>query len=63
MKSNHELLKRAFEIADSGEVNGVVELRRRLASEGFGQWQLDQLGGRAILKQLRGKMRAARVKK
>jgi len=58
--TNHRLLERAFALAESGEVGGLVELRRKLAEEGYSQWQLEQLAGSALHKQLKGKIEAAR---
>jgi hypothetical protein len=58
--TNHGLLERAFALAESGEVCGLVELRRKLAEEGYSQWQLEQLAGSALHKQLKAKMDTAR---
>jgi len=58
--TNHRLLERAFALAESGEVSGLVELRRKLAEEGYSQWQLEQLAGAALHRQLKAKMDAAR---
>jgi hypothetical protein len=61
--NNHDLLQRAFEIADTGEVSSMVELRRKLASEGFAQWQTDQLGDKGLRKQLTDKIRTSNSSK
>ncbi len=51
-------LERAFELARTGEYEGVKELRVRLKSEGF---TLSQVEGPLLTRQLRDLCRAARL--
>jgi hypothetical protein len=57
MKNGVTALERAFEIARSGEVAGIEELRSALKQEFYG---LGQIEGPALLKQLRAIIRKAR---
>jgi hypothetical protein len=53
-------VERAFEIADSGAVDSIKRLTLMLSSEGY---SIGVLTGRALLKQLRARISAARQPK
>jgi hypothetical protein len=57
MKIGVSTLERAFEIARSGQVRGIEELRTALRQEGYDQTQLH---GPTLLGQLRRAVKAAR---
>jgi hypothetical protein len=50
-------IERAFEIADSGAADSIKRLTKLLSSEGY---SISVLTGMALLKQLRGRISAAR---
>lgn len=56
---NLELLERAFNLAESGEVADIDELRHKLLQDGVPIADLEQFRGRALAKQLCGKIRSA----
>jgi LmbE family N-acetylglucosaminyl deacetylase len=58
METNRTALERAFELARSGKVFTVDELRRKLGSEGYMASQID---GRALSRQLRELIRESRL--
>lgn len=53
-------IERAFELARSGSVRSVDDIRRKLKSERFEQVEV-QLAGGAINKQLKGLIKAAKT--
>lgn len=57
--SNHELLRRAFELADSGKYPSVRSIRAVLKRENFSLWELSQLGGRHLWQQLHARIATA----
>lgn len=57
---NQELLERAFNLAESGEVTSINELCSALMGDGVPLADLAQFHGRALARQLCGKMAAAR---
>ena len=58
MDPNKSALERAFELAKSGAVKSVSELRTKVSREGYSASQLD---GAALGRQLRNLIRAHRV--
>ena len=56
---NLELLERAFNLAESGEVADIDELRQKLLQDGVPIADLEQFRGRALAKQLCAKIRSA----
>ncbi|TPM12634.1 hypothetical protein FJ958_31310 [Mesorhizobium sp. B2-3-5] len=56
MEPNKTTLERAFELARSGKCNDLTSLRQQLKSEGY---DLRQLEGRALLRQLQALITAA----
>lgn len=61
--SNVDFLRRAFELADSGNYSSVSSIRAALVREHFTLHQLSQLAGRQLSKQLRDRMTAAQKSK
>jgi hypothetical protein len=57
---NHELLEKAFALADSGEVASISELRRALIEGGITMIELQQFHGRALVRQLRERIAKSR---
>jgi hypothetical protein len=57
---NHDFLRRAFELAESGDCSSLREIRAALIREGFSLWQLSQLSGKQLARQLRAKIAAAK---
>jgi len=57
---NHNFLQRAFELAESGDCSTIREIRAALIRDGFSLWQLSQLGGKELARQLRAKIVAAK---
>lgn len=53
---NLELLEKAFSIAESGKVANLNELRRKLLEDGAPLAELEQFHGRALARQLCGKI-------
>ena len=49
---NLELLEKAFNLADSGEVSNMIELRRALVADGITMLDLHQFCGRHLNRQL-----------
>lgn len=49
---NRELLERAFALAESGRVRTVKDIRITLMHEGFTYFDLGQLSGTALSKQI-----------
>jgi len=60
--SNHEFLRRAFELADSGKYPSVQSIRKALERENFSLRELSQLGGKSLWQQLRARIAAARIR-
>ena len=58
--SNQAFLKRAFELAESGEFAKVSDIRKAMTQEGFPLYLVSQLSGRQLAQQLRTKILAAR---
>jgi hypothetical protein len=58
--ANHDLLERAFALADSGKVRTVRDICGALLREQYSQRDVGQLAGRALSLQLRARMRAAK---
>ena len=58
--SNTEFVRRAYELADSGNYSRVSEIRAVMAREGFSLRQLSQLSGKQLALQLRTRIAAAR---
>jgi hypothetical protein len=56
---NHEFLKRAFALADSGDVRTIDDVRLALLREGYSNIELSQLSGKALSQQLHARMTAA----
>lgn len=59
LMSDKPFLERAFELARSGEVQSVDELRKRLAAEYGDRAAAGHLRGRALQRQLRDEIAAA----
>jgi hypothetical protein len=57
--SERTVLERAFELAQSGDVDSLEELRLKLHAEGYHESRA-QISGPALQRQLRDLMRAAR---
>jgi hypothetical protein len=57
MDGNKTAVERAFELASSGQVTSVAELRRALADDGY---SATQVVGPHLMRQLRLLMRASR---
>ena len=57
---NQELLERAFNLAESGEVASINELCSALMDDGVPLVDLAQFHGRALARQLCGKMASAK---
>ena len=51
--SNSEFIKRAFELADSGNYSQVSQIRAVMTREGFSLKELTQLSGKHLAGQLR----------
>ena len=58
MDPNKTTLERAFELAKSGRVTSVPDLRQQIKSEGYSPRDID---GPALCRQLRGLIARARV--
>jgi hypothetical protein len=58
--SNQDFLRRAFELADTGEYSSVGDIRKVLVQERFTLRELSQLGGKQLAQQLRDRIKAAR---
>jgi hypothetical protein len=56
--SNCGLLERAFALAESQSIRSLNDLRRALRAEGYTHYQLTQLVGPGLAKQLSLKIRA-----
>lgn len=54
--ANHDFLKRAFALAESGNVRTIDNLRGTLLGEGYSNREAAQLSGRALSRQLRARM-------
>jgi hypothetical protein len=53
MRSKATLLERAYELARSGTVSSVKELRKRLVAEGYARSQVQlHIAGKALVKEL-----------
>ena len=52
-------LERAFQLARSGQVTRIDEIRKQLRREGYDDRVVE--GGRSLLSQLRGLIKAARL--
>ena len=61
--SNSEFIKRAFELADSGDYSQVSQVRAILTREGFSLREIHQLSGKQLARQLKVRMTAARLQK
>jgi hypothetical protein len=57
---NRELLERAFALAESGHVHTVKEIRIALMREGFTYFDLGQLSGTTLSKQIAHTIAAAK---
>jgi hypothetical protein len=51
-------LERAFELASSGQVDTIKQLRRALSKEGY---EVEQITGPVLYEQLRKRMKAAKA--
>lgn len=60
---NLELLERAFNLAESGEVENIDQLRQTLLQDGVPISDLEQFRGKALSKQLCGKIKSAAKKR
>ena len=56
---NHDLLERAFALADGGMVRTVDDIRGALLGEGYTQKVVRQLSGPVLSQQLRARIKAA----
>jgi hypothetical protein len=59
---NLELLERAFALAESGEVANIDELRQTLMQDGAAIAELEQFHGRALARQLCGRIARSKRK-
>jgi hypothetical protein len=60
---NRELLEKAFALAESGKVANLNELRRKLMEDGVAISELEQFHGRALARQLCGKIALSKRRK
>ena len=60
---NLELLEKAFTLAESGAVSSLNELRRKLMEDGITIADLEQFHGRALARQLCGKIALSKRRK
>lgn len=59
--SNHDFIRRAFELADTGIYARVSEIRTVMTREGFTLRQLSQLSGKELARKLKARILAARA--
>jgi hypothetical protein len=63
MDNSPTVLERAFALAEDGTAQSMTHLRACLSGEGFSNTDLLQLQGRALAKQISGKIASAKAAK
>lgn len=58
---NSDFIRRAFELADTGQYARVSQIRAAMGREGYTLRQLSQLAGKQLRAQLKERIRAARL--